>query len=337
MLLWKKDLSTTHSVSPLIEGDQIITADIHGIVRAFGLQGNEMWKFDAHGSIAGRPAAAMGLLAIATTKGDIYTLDIISGRVRSNIGVDEIFTGQLSLFATQYRDEPTIAILLGTASGKMLCYDLFYLDEIWRNENATEMIETKPLVVNDRIIYGSRDGYLYCIDATTGQLNWRWSDSKNFYFSPAACYPVTDSSAVYIAAPDNYVTKIDLLLGKPEWRKKDFNAWESIGISPDKQKIYVKSLQNKFYIVKTDSGGLLYADSLGFGVDTVPIEINSVNDTIIIGSKNGSIYLILNSAFRKLFFIGTSRILSTVHWKNTIYTALNMDGTLVVFDIAKRK
>ena len=110
------------------------------------------------------------------------------------------------------------------------------------------MIETKPLIFENKLIFGSWDGYLYCVDARSGVMIWKWTEDKDFYFSPAACLPVTDGDNVYITSPDKYVTAIDLLLGRTVWRK-NYNAWESIGITSDRKNLLIKSAKDKFFIV----------------------------------------------------------------------------------------
>lgn len=72
--------------------------------------------------------------------------------------------------------------------------------------------ETNPVVVNNRVYIGNRDGYFYCLDALTGTLIWRWQDTTDpqpdapIRFSPAykngVLYFASDNSHAY-ALRDN--------------------------------------------------------------------------------------------------------------------------------------
>ena len=61
----------------------------------------------------------------------------------------------------------------------------------WTFVEAGAGYETNPVVVNDRVYAGNRDGYFYCLDANTGSLIWKWRDDSDAY--PDA--PIRDSAA----------------------------------------------------------------------------------------------------------------------------------------------
>jgi outer membrane protein assembly factor BamB len=196
------------------------------------------------------------------------------------------------------------------------------------------MIETLPLIIQDKVIFGSWDNYLYCLSKTTGSLIWKWTENKNFYYSPAACWPVSNGKNVFISTPDKFISAIDLQLGTTTWRKNDFNSWESIGISQDKKKIFVKSILDKFFIVSAAEGKLIKELKVGFSLDTMPNQLTDWEENLIFGSKNGTVYLIdKNYNVSPLFFMGTSRLHSIQHVERNTFAASNMDGKIVLFQI----
>jgi outer membrane protein assembly factor BamB len=196
------------------------------------------------------------------------------------------------------------------------------------------MIETHPLVTQDKIIFGSWDNYLYCLDKNTGSLIWKWTENKNFYYSPAACWPVSDGKNIFVSTPDKYVSAIDVALGTTTWRKNDFNAWESVGLSSDRKRIFVKSILDKFYIVSASDGKLIKEIKIGSSLDTMPNELFDWNGNIVFGSKDGKVYLIDKSYnVLPLFFMGTSRLHSIQHVNGNTFAASNMDGKILVFKI----
>ncbi|MBI5727075.1 MAG: PQQ-binding-like beta-propeller repeat protein [Ignavibacteriales bacterium] len=345
---WTKDLKTTVSAAPLVHENKLIVAAADGKVYCYDQQGKELWKFNTGGNICSRPVAHLDILAVATHQGDLFTLRIGTGKVIQSIGLDFKVTGQLALTPTFYQDEKTMGLLIGSATGKIYCYDLFLMNEIWVNASAQQMIETQPLAVDGRIVYGSWDNYLYCVDAKTGTLNWKWTENKNFYYSPAACFPVSDGKYVYVSTPDKFISKIDLLLGTTVWRhnappkpegkkvkkkdakKSEYANWETIGISGDKLTLIVKAMNGRLLYLDAATGEIKKEFDLGFGLDTTPVTLEEHNGTVVFGVKKGIVYMANGDTAEPLFFMGTSRVLSSAYFGNQQYALCNMDGSIVV-------
>ena len=131
------------------------------------------------------------------SEGDVITINSENGEIIQTIGLDEALTSQFVVIEIKYYGAKTKAIIVGSSSGKVYCYELSSLELIWENNSAERMIETLPLVIDDKIIYGSWDNYLYCLSKSTGSLIWKWTENKNFYYSPAACWPVNDGKNVF--------------------------------------------------------------------------------------------------------------------------------------------
>jgi outer membrane protein assembly factor BamB len=285
-------------------------------------------------TIFSRPAIAENILAVATIEGDLFTINKTNGDIIQTLGINDALTSQLTITEVDYNGIITKSIIVGTASGKVYCYDLKSLEFIWENNSASQMIETLPLVIQDKIIFGSWDNYLYCISKNTGSLIWKWTENKNFYYSPAACWPVTDGKNIFVSTPDKFVSAVDLHLGTTNWRKNDFNAWESIGISQDKKKIFVKSILDKFYVVSAKDGKLIKEIKANYSLDTMPIQLIDWNNNIVWGSKSGTVCLIdKNYNVNPLFFMGTSRIHTIQHVDMNTFAVSNMDGKIILFKL----
>lgn len=333
-IFWKKELNATLSVHPFCANEKIYTATKEGVIYCIDIKGNILWKYDTQSTIVSRPTVESGILVAGTIDGDLYALDAENGKMLQVLGIGEAITSQIVTIPLKLNNEKTFGVVFGTSTGKVFCYELYSFNPVWENKSAGMMIETKPIFSKDRIIYGSWDNYLYCIDATTGFLNWKWTENKNFYYSPAACMPVSDGKNVYVSTPDKYVSAIDVLLGKTVWRKNEFNSWESIGLSKDNQKVLVKSFMNKFCFVNSTNGKLIKEVDVKYGLDTMPDQPLEYNGKIIFGSKNGKVYLINeNFSVLPLLFTGTARVHSIQQVKDNMFAATNMDGTIVVFGI----
>jgi len=204
---------------------------------------------------------------------------------------------------------------------------------IWENHSAHELITSEPVFINDRIIYGCRDMYIYCIEAASGIINWKLL-INNIDKSPIQCKTVSDNKSIIVASPDKSIASIDLLLGKVTWRKDIFNAYNSIGISKSKDDIYIKSCKDNFFIIAAKNGKLLKSIKIGFGIDTDPGNIIEWNKNILFSSQNGIIYLIdKNYKFEPLLFLGNGAIKNIYHIRDNIFAASNIDGKIVVFKL----
>ncbi|RMH16728.1 MAG: hypothetical protein D6698_09285 [Gammaproteobacteria bacterium] len=85
---------------------------------------------------------------------------------------------------------------------------------IWRNTSAQGAIETNPLVVNNLVIFGSRDGNIYALDLQ-GDLQWTKSTAAPVLFSPA----YDDSTnTVYTSSMDGYAYAINANTGDEVWK-----------------------------------------------------------------------------------------------------------------------
>lgn len=331
-VLWRKDLHTSMVAAVTTFDNNIIAASKKGILFCFDDKGKQLWKTDLSAPLFSKPEVVNNFVIVGTMKGDLFTIDLKNGNILQVIGIDEAITSPICAMAIEYQGEKSFALVFGTATGKIFSYELSSLNLLWCNTSASGMIESKPLILKDKIIFGSWDTYLYCIDAATGLLNWKWTGNPVSNYSPAASPLVSDGKNVFFATPDKAITAVDLLLGKTNWKKTDFDAWESIGMSNDSKKLFVKSQNDKFHIISAANGKLIKTIDLKFGLDTGPVQPVEVNGKIYFGSKNGNVYLLTpDFSFSTLFFMGTARTHSLQMLDSQRIVASNMDGTIVVF------
>ena len=337
--IWRKELNATLISKPLVLKDKIIVAQYDGLVTCFDKEGNKLWDFDSFGNIASTPAAKDGWLTVATLQGDLFTLDLKTGNQIQSIGFDEAITSSLLMIDYKGTKELMIpkqsnskaAVVFGTESGKLYCYDVETLQEYWENKSAKGMIQTTPLYVNDKLIYSSWDSYLYCADAREGWLIWKWRMNKNFYNSPAAVTPVTDGHFLFLPTPEGNIYKVDLLLGKTIWTRSKYNAWESIGISEDGKTLYVKSAEDYFHKIPASTGTWSIAYKLMFGEDKTPTTPLEYNKIILLTTANGNVYRIKGKKHKVILFNGNASPFSVTHFYDDVFISSNIDGTITVF------
>ena len=82
-----------------------------------------------------------------------------------------------------------------------------------------ETILTKPLIYEDKVIFGAWDNNLYALDKASGKELWKWNGNlTRMHFSPAAVWPVAANGKIFITDPQRAMTAIDANSGKTIWR-----------------------------------------------------------------------------------------------------------------------
>lgn len=331
-ILWMNDLKIRLPAPLAVWNDFLYSADHSGMITCFDLKGKILWRFEGKLPFVSRPAVVDGMLWAAAANGRIFKLDAKTGKRLNSSEIKDDAQSQLVVFSNH--DGRKRALLVGTRSGKMMRLDADSLTEIWTNKDAAGAIQTRPLVIGGKVIYGSWDGRLRCLDETSGRLLWSWTENYNFYYSPAGCVPQTDGRHVFVCAPDGYVSSVDLSSGQTQWRKK-YSCWESIGISEDGKRILVKGRVDEFDILEAESGSLVHkiVPSHGIG-DIMAAEPIEWKGSVIFGAQNGFVYRIdHNGQISPLLFLGAAGIHTIQHIKDNLFAASNLDGRIAVFKI----
>jgi outer membrane protein assembly factor BamB len=163
----------------------------------------------------------------------------------------------------------------------------------WAFKGVSGFVETKPLLYEGKIIFGAWDTHLYALNAGDGSLAWKWSNGNNgVLLSPAACWPVGSEGKVFVAAPDRFLSSIDVQTGKTVWRTKRYQVRETVGISADGKRIYARCMTDTVIAFSPSAGSLdiLWAQNCAYGYDidpSMPIEKDGV---LFFGTKNGLIF-----------------------------------------------
>ena len=341
-IVLQKNMNISLSAEPLFWNDRIFVVDYSGLLTCIDTSGTTLWDYDMFGDVISKPVIGDGIIAAATLQGDLAILNVKTGEQIQTIGFDEPIIAPLKIFnytgpnnlLIRKQTKSKAAILIATSSGKVICYDLETLQQHWMNYDAKGMIESEPMIIGNKIIYGSWDTHLYCIDNKRGNTIWKWQASKSFYYSPAACKPVTDGKNLYITTPEKYVYAIDLRQGLTVWKKKKYNAWESIGISRDKRKLFVKSFKDHFHVVSAITTNWVKDVNMKFGIDTMPTTPIEWNNIVLFGAKNGNVYLLDKKyKYKSLLFLGDARVQSVQQIGYNTFLASNVDGKIVVFKL----
>lgn len=341
-LIWEYNLNYTLDAELTVANGLIYACDKSGLITCLDSTGNVLWEYDSFGTIVNKPVAADGIFAAATLQGDLLTLDAFTGESIQTIGFDDIITTPLisfdftgpANFMIPKQSESKAAVVFGTSSGKLHCYDLETLQQIWVYDKINGMIAAMPVYIENKIIFPAFDNHLYCIDAQHGWLNWKWNGIIKGDDFPVLCNPAANNENVYLVSGKGNVYAVDILLGRTEWVNNKLNGFESIGISEIGHRLFIKSRNDKFHIISAKTSNWVKEINLRYGKDYSNVKPIEYNGKVLLGTKSGNVFLIdENFNSYNLFFMGSAVINSVIHFKDDMFAASNSDGKIVLFKL----
>ncbi|MBN2601183.1 MAG: PQQ-binding-like beta-propeller repeat protein, partial [Candidatus Marinimicrobia bacterium] len=323
---WKFHTGSSLISSPAYDENNVYFGTIGGLIYALSLEnGNELWPPIQTGkTIFSSPYVYDGILYIGSSNGLLYAISTDSGNVLWTYDA-----GKAILNAITGQD----SIIYFAANNTMIAINLKTAEMIW-SYSTDGTIECRPAIQDDRIIFGSWDTRLYCLNRFSGALNWRWYEQSSFYYAPAACWPVTTATRVFIADPARYLTAIDINTGTTVWKSKTPETWESIGISEHKNQVYIRSLDGNLYAFSTSSSSqqLEWSSAAGYGWDSTPSMPVGVKDAVISGSKNGFIISMAQSSGQIgwKYWVSHSYVTTVTPIDGATVLAAALDGTIML-------
>ena len=181
------------------------------------------WKFKTDATIQSSPTLVDGVCYFGNQIGNIYALDADTGT-------------QLWTFKTDQWVKSTVAVVngklyTGTDDGNIYCLNAATGAKIWeiyaggvvknptgaRTVVGADNTRSSPIILEGRVYVGALDGNLYCLDANTGAVIWKFQTG-----GPIMATPTIVDNEIYIPAstpiPDGTVYKLDLN-GNVIWQK----------------------------------------------------------------------------------------------------------------------
>lgn len=188
------------------------------------------WIFKAGGPIVTSPAIAAGVVYIASLDGHLYAVDQATGKEKWNfksrmpIASSPAVTGSAVYFVSS--TGALAAIDIATGQPKWVFAAEFerkfeaknlhgYPPAAQTIPDAWDVFTSSPAVANGKVYFGSGDGNVYAVDATSGVLQWKFPTQDVVHSSPAVV-----NNTVYIGSWDSHLYAIDAETGQLKWSFK---------------------------------------------------------------------------------------------------------------------
>jgi len=288
---WRFESGWTIASSAAVSGETVVVADASGAVRALRISdGSIAWEFRTDDPVYSTPDAAGGRVVFGGTDGTIYALD-----ARLGTPVWKFPTGGPVVASPRIADG---TVYIGATDHVFRALDLASGKSVWRAEGIEGFVETKPLVAGGLVVFGAWDGHLNALDAETGWPLWAWmGERESVYYSPAACWPVAANGRVFVVAPDPWMAALDLESGRELWGTDNWAVRESIGISADGGRVFVRTTEGLIAAISAtaDDAEALWETDTGLGYDINSAMLVEKDGVVFYGTKNG-ILLALDAA-----------------------------------------
>jgi len=280
------DYSDTASIftGPCPVGDSLVVyGNSLGMIKGLSLPGGEvLWEQQYQGSAFSTPVTNGEVVAFGTVGGDIVGLDVSDGKElwRAEAGTPVLAEGTV-----EEND-----LYIGGGQSAFMKIDMTDGDVHWSYDEIEGLVQGRPALGDDEVVFGAWDTHLYNIDKETGKLNWKWDNGTEVkLYSPGNIAPAIANGKVFLVAPDRYMTALDLSTGEEIWRTDRHQVRESMGISLDGSQVYAKLMNDSIISVssKASTPETLWTIDAGIDYDHNPCPVAANDDMVVAATKNG--------------------------------------------------
>ena len=317
--------------SPAVEKDKIFVGDDLGCLTAYALKnGQKLWSFASGKRIVGTPAVSEGIVVFGSADRNIYGLNAADGSLRWKVEAAEPVLGAVTI-------HEGIAYV-GASDKTFRAIDIQTGKVVWSYNQVKGYIETKPLVVDDKVIFSAWDNTLYALEKATGKEIWKWTGGlTRMHFSPAAVWPVASNGKVFIADPQRAMTAVNLQNGETVWRTFRSQVRETIGLSEDGERVYSKTMNDSIvcYSTLTNTPEQVWASNVGFGYEHAP-SMPQEKDGVMYGSTKEGLLFALEAKTGKIIWkhkVGNSLINTVVplNGREVLFTATSGEVGIIKY------
>ncbi|HEX2533982.1 MAG TPA: PQQ-binding-like beta-propeller repeat protein, partial [Chitinophagaceae bacterium] len=290
-------------------------------------EGRPVWSVKVPGNVMATPLVAGGRVVIPDTEGNIVCLNAGNGQLLWKYATGKPIVSSPAAYGE--------SVIVAGSDGHCRALSLRSGTLLWQFSGIRNFVETRPLVEDGIVYFGSWGNEVYALQAASGELAWKWhSGHTNRMYSAAACWPVVSGNRLFVVAPDRHMTVLDKKTGAIIWRNYDSLHFvrESMGISEDKRQVYVKTMQGSIQAIDAAAPGreVNWVADENLGFDVCPTPLNERAGVVFVPSQSGVVYALQQGTGRLLWKYKVSNCLITAVQPLTENTVLvsAMDGKM---------
>ena len=318
---------------PVTSNNKYYISTSVGRVICLDTQGEIIWEYNTDGLIYSSLLIDKDLIITMTSEGDLFTINANNGDVVQVIGIGEAITSDIRLIDLEFNRMNTKGIIFGTTYGNIYCYELYSLEMVWENYITDSTIISKPLVVNNKIIFETMENY-YCVNAKNGTLIWKWKKAHDSETTSFQCDLISNGKSVFYIDEKGKLFSIDLLLGTAQWKKgKKLKASGKLFMTVNTNEMIVHSRKNQFLVVKQSNGKVKKKIDLPDELkNSLPVCLLEIGPEKLLGFDNGLICkLDMDNKIEIILSTGNAPVISIISLGGDEYLTNNLDSKIVRF------
>jgi outer membrane protein assembly factor BamB len=194
---------------------------------------------------------------------------------------------------------------------------------------ATEgAIHSSPAVVDGVVYIGSRDSYVYALNADTGEKLWSFKTGSWVESSP-----IVVGGVVYVGSNDGFFYALDAKTGKERWSfGTTYGIRSTAAVAGDI--VYFGSDDYGVYALNAQTGKKVWKYESGTQVTSSPVIADGV---VVVGSAEGLLYTLnAKTGKARLKYETHSNVGSSPAVSNNIAYFTDSSGNLFAIDIRAR-
>jgi eukaryotic-like serine/threonine-protein kinase len=317
--------------------------------------GQVKWKFHTSGQVISSPAIFGGIVFVGSTDGKLYAIDHESGVLKWKFETKNRITSS-----------PEVSeglVYFGAYDGNFYAVDAATGQMKWRFQTAGErryagahlhgslpaaermpdpfdFYLSSPAVWNGEVFFGSGDGNVYALNATSGSLKWKFKTGDVVHASPA----IADGK-LFVGSWDSYFYALDAATGKEKWKFKtgeDANIHNQVGIQSSAAVVdgvvYFGCRDSNFYALDAATGQKkwTFANHGSWVISSPAVQNGKVYFATSDSSMLYSLDAKTGSSIFSLTFQGWPMFSSPAIAGNTLYIGSHM-GKLIAIDLTTQK
>ena len=151
---------------------------------------------------------------------------------------------------------------------------------MWRFATSGKVLST-PAIYKDKLLIGSFDHYLYCLDKNSGQLIWKFQTE-----AAVLATPLIVDEVIYFGSYDSYFYALDLN-GKRLWDYPTNNSIHFPAVNIGENIIFAD--RDKYLYCLNEAKKIIWRKKLA---DQVTSPLVLVKDQVALALNNGKIILV---------------------------------------------
>ena len=284
-LVWKYATAGIISFSsPAVVGDEVyIGSEDYNIYCLNAKTGTLVWKYATAGIISSSPTIVDGKVYVLSNDKYVYCINATSGSLIWKYGTEALYIDTSPPTFPYANSSPAVV------DGKVYVGSddghIYCLDaasgSLIWKYGTGSFVSSSPTVVDGKVYVGSHNYIVYCLDAASGSLIWKYSGIGYVWNSS----PAVAGGKLYVSIRTGFVC-LDAATGTEAWYFNTYGMTKSSPAVAD-GKVYIGSQDKYVYCLNATTGSFLHRYLTNLNVDSSPAV---ADNKIYIGGEDGFVY-----------------------------------------------